>query len=146
MAESHTCWTVNLRQNFLKLWILCFTKAVWTLLVLVSLPLKLALCGMCDLHFTLPFCSIKPYANTIVMVSFSLPIISRIMLIIYHPGHEGKANYFRDFLPHHPLCVSSQPSPHSLPFLPTAVIPSGRPSRLWGSVDDYRNNLFSNGC
>lgn len=42
--------------------------------------------------------------------------------------------------------VYTLPLPPTLSFSSLAITPSGRPSRLLVSVDDYGNILFPNGC
>ena len=111
----------------------------------ISFPLMIILHGMfmCDLHFTVSLYTMKASADSVRMIWFCHPIYKQMMLILYPPWREGKSGHVPDFLLHCPLrCLPSLP-----PCLLTAVIiPWGRPCRLLGSVDDYRNNLFSNGC
>lgn len=147
MAESHTCWTVvNLRHDFLELQILCFTKELHTLLAF-------------SFHLNSPvwlLCVWSPPHNAVLLLLSHMPIPSerfssvpqftgRMRLGICPPEHQGKAT-----IPEMSSSLSllvSLASPHTHP-APSFHYndPSLRPSRLQGSVDDYRSHLFPNGC
>lgn len=67
-------------------------------------------------------------------------------LTVHLPGPEKKARLLKSLS----YIISSSifpVFPHVFTFCPSqhSNIPSGRPNRIWGSVDDYRNNLFPNG-